>query len=132
MDAAAQTPEELETMLEDALLTRDPDTLAALFEEDAVLFTGNASSARGGDQVVRLALATWEGDHTYVANPRVILQARDVALVVVKGGTNVVRRTNGAWRYAIVLQSLDRETEGAEHAPNVSTNPDTETPGRLR
>src|SRR5262249_28387492 len=100
----ARTPEELETMLEDALLLRDPDTHAALFEDAALLVAGHASPARGSD-VVRLALATWQGDHSYVADPRAVLQTRDLALVVAKGGTNVARRTGGAWRYAIVLQS---------------------------
>jgi hypothetical protein len=123
VDAAAQTPEELETMLEDALLTRDPGTLATLFEATAVLVTGDPSPARGCDDVVRLALATWQGDHCYVADPRVVVQARDVALVVGKGGANVARRTNGAWRYAIVLQStcdLDRTQFTSKGTPTCS------------
>src|SRR5688500_12992398 len=118
-------------MLEDALLIRDPDTLATLFEETAILVTGNASPARGNDEVVRVALAMWHGDHTYVADPRIVLQARDVALVVVKGGTNVVRRTNGAWRYAIVLQSTDTGTEGADRGSSLPSNPGIETARRF-
>lgn len=126
VDSGAQTPEELETMLEDALLIRDADALAVLFEETAVLVAGNASSARGDDHVVRLALATWQGEHTYVADPRAVLQAHDIALVVVKGGANVARRTDGAWRYAIVFQSA-----GVNHDRNLPTDPIAETARRL-
>ncbi|MDP9368202.1 MAG: hypothetical protein M3Q03_08005 [Chloroflexota bacterium] len=104
----ARTPEELETLFEDALLIRDPASLATLFEEAAVLVTGDAQPARGGEEIARLALATWEGDRTYVAEPRRVVQARDIALIVVERGVNVARRDrNGTWRYAVLLKSVD-------------------------
>ena len=104
MVAGARTPEELEALLEDALVLRDGEALAALFEAGAVLVAGRGRPARGGEEIARLALATWEGDQTYVADPRQVVQARDVALVVAEGGVNVARRgRDGAWRYAIVL-----------------------------
>ena len=104
----ARTPEELETLFEDALLIRDPASLATLVEEAAVLVAGDAQPARGGEEIARLALATWEGDHSYVAQPRRVVQARDIALIVVERGVNVARRDrNGAWRYAVLLTFID-------------------------
>ena len=111
MVAGARTPEELETLLEDALVLRDGEALADLFEEGAVLVAGHGRPARGRGQIARLALATWAGDHTYVADPRRVVQARDLALVVAEQGINVVRRGHdSAWRYAIVLLSVDDGT----------------------
>jgi hypothetical protein len=99
--ADATTPEELGTLLEDALITRDPAALAALFEASAVLLTGTAP-AHGREEIARVALATWQGERAYVAEPYLVVQARDLALVIEKGGVNVARRIDGAWRYAIV------------------------------
>ena len=104
--AGARTPEELETLLEDALIIGDGDALAALFEEGATLVAPNEPPARGGEAIARLALVTWGGDRPYVADPRHVVRARDVALVVGERGINVARRGGGgAWRYAIVLQT---------------------------
>jgi hypothetical protein len=112
MSAGARTPEELETLFEDALLVCDHAALAALFETGAVLVAGDARPARGGAEIARLALATWVSERTYVADPRRVMQARDIALVVAERGINVVRRGHdGAWRYAIVLQLLSDGSE---------------------
>ena len=108
MSAGARTPEELETLFEDSLVLRDRQALAGLFEDGAVLVVGDEPSARGGEDIARLALATWEGGHTYVADPHCVIQARDIALIISERGLSVVRRGNdGAWRYAIVRQSID-------------------------
>jgi hypothetical protein len=102
----AQTPEELETLLEDALVIGNAAALAALFEEGAALGTPHAPPARGSESIVRLALVTWGGAHPYVAHPRHVIQTRDVALVVGEPGINVARRgVAGIWRYAIVFQT---------------------------
>ncbi len=113
MVGGARTPEELETLFEDAFVTRDREALAQLFEAGAVLVAGDRlQEARGGDEIARVATALWTGDRTYVADPRRVLQARDVALVVAERGINVVRRgRDGAWRYAIVRQSVDDNTK---------------------
>ncbi len=105
MRARARTPEELETLFEDAFVVRDDKALTPLFEDDAVLVTGDGpSEARGGEEIARFATAMWESDRTYVANPRRILQARNTALVVAERSINVVRRgDDGIWRYAISL-----------------------------
>ncbi len=95
-------------LFEDALLIRDPASLATLVEEAAGLVAGDDQPARGGEEIARLALATWEGDRTYVADPRRVVQARDIALIVVERGVNVARRDrNDAWRYAVLLTSVD-------------------------
>jgi hypothetical protein len=112
MSVGAGTPEELETLLEDALVVGDRAALAALFEAGAVLLARDRRSARGGDEIAGLALATWDGDRVYVADPRRVVQARDVALVVAERGVNVARRgRDGAWRYAIVVQTVDVGSE---------------------
>ena len=107
MRARARTPEELETLFEDAFVVRDDKALAPLFEDDAELVTGDGPrEARGGEEIAQVATAMWEGDRTYVANPRRILQARNTALVVAERSINVVRRgDDGIWRYVISLLS---------------------------
>ena len=108
MSVSARTPEELETLLEDALVLRDRQALAELFEAGAVLVVGEERPARGAEAIARLALATWADDRTYVADLRRVLQTRDLALIVAEGGINVVRRdSDGVWRYAIVLLAVD-------------------------
>lgn len=109
MSAGARTPEELETLFEDALLVRDETVLSRLFEDDALL-VGAGGRARGGEEIVRWARELWARGRTHVADPRRVLQARDTALVVASGGISVVRRgSDGAWRYAISLLDDDRE-----------------------
>ena len=56
-----------------------------------------------------------ERNRTYLADPRLVLQARDTGLVVTKRGVNVVRRGgDGAWRYAIALLARDGTTTEEE------------------
>ena len=109
MRRGARTPEELETLLEDAFVIRDREALVQLFEEGAVLVEGDElREARGGREIARFAVTMWNRDRTYVADPRRVLQARDTALVVAEQSINVVRRgSEGAWRYAIARLSLD-------------------------
>jgi ketosteroid isomerase-like protein len=107
----ARTPEELETMLEDAFVLRDREAVAQLFEERAVLAAA-AGEARGREQIGRLAAAIWQRDHSYLAGSERVLQAGDTALVVARRGINVAgRRSDGDWRYAISLLDV-QATEG--------------------
>jgi ketosteroid isomerase-like protein len=109
---SACTPEELETLFEDALTIQDRDMLAALFEEGAVLFASNERPVHGDAEIVRLALKTWQSDHSYIADPWHVIQARDIALVVMERGVNIARRgRDGGWRYAIVFALVDDGTE---------------------
>jgi hypothetical protein len=105
----AQTPEELETLLEDALLRGDPAAVAALFEPRSVLATRGDRPAHGSLESAARALAMWGSDHPYLADPRQVVVAHDLGLVVGELGTNVMRRgRSGAWRFAIVApMSLD-------------------------
>ena len=109
MGPGARTPEELETLLEDAFVLRDGAALAPLFEAGAVLAAGDGPrETRGRAAIGRLTAALWARDRTYVADPRRVLQVRDTALVVGRWGIHVVRRGgDGAWRYAISLLCLD-------------------------
>ena len=116
MRAGARTPEELETLFEDAFVTRDGGALAELFEDAAVVVTDDGSlEARGGEEIARFAAAMWERQRTFVADPRRVLQARDTALVVADRSVNVVRRgSDGVWRYAIALLALEDTTAKEE------------------
>src|SRR5680860_841480 len=107
MGTGARTPEELETLFEDAFVIRDREALSQLFEDGAVLLAGDGlQEARGGEEIARFATAMWRCDRTYLADPRRVLQARDTALVVAGRSINVLRRgSDGAWRYAISLLS---------------------------
>ena len=109
MKPGARTPEELETLLEDAFVTRDAAALRGMFADGAVLVARDGlREARGAEEIARLATALCEGDGTYLAEPRRVLQTRDTALVVAEHAINVVRRgSDGAWRYAIALLALD-------------------------
>lgn len=100
-------------MLEDALVARDHEGLELLFEGGALLVDeGAGREARGGEEIARFAAAMGRRQPAYLADPRRVLQARDTALVVVRGGANVVRRgSDGAWRYVISLLEFDPAKE---------------------
>lgn len=113
MTEGAHTPEELEALFEDAFVLRDPGALAPLFEARALLVAGGVTGeVRGSREIARSASALWARDYTYLADPRRVVQAHDVALVLAAQGTNVARRAaDGAWRYAISLLSIDQTKE---------------------
>jgi hypothetical protein len=103
MSSGAHSPEELEVLFEDTLMLRDEEVLARLFEEGALLFTGDGRFAHGITESTRLALLLWQGERSYVADPKHILLARNIALIVAERDINVARRgSDGIWRYAIV------------------------------
>lgn len=113
MSDSARTPEELETLFEDSLLLRDGAALSQLFDGGAALVANDVGTARGATEITRLALATWHDDAIYVADPRWVVQTRDIALIVAGRAINVARRgPDGAWRYAIVFVDVRDETKG--------------------
>ena len=119
--SGARTPEELETLFEDALLVRDHQVLTALFESGATLVMSSAEPVRGGEAIARAALASRNGIGAYVADPRRVLLARNSALVVTDRGVNVMHRgDDGAWRYAIVLHAVE-ESNGKEKSMTPET-----------
>ena len=111
--SGAGTPEELEMLLEDAFVVRDPHAVAQLFETRAVLVAGDeATQARGAKKIARLAAAMWEREQTYFAAPLRVLQAHETTLVVAERAINVLRRgSDGRWRYAISLLNNHDTTE---------------------
>ncbi|MDX6554086.1 MAG: hypothetical protein QOD86_281 [Miltoncostaeaceae bacterium] len=104
MTSGARTPEELETLLEDAFITRDRTAFRALFEDGAVLAPADADEARGGDAIGAAADRLWAGGRSYLGGGARVLQARATALVVAPAGIHVARRAvDGTWRVAISL-----------------------------
>jgi hypothetical protein len=112
MCAGARTPEELETLLEDAFVLHDPKALVELFQPGAMLVAvGGLPEARGHRQVAQVAARLWDLDRSYLADPSRVLQVRDTALVLAGPAVNVARRgTDGSWRYAISLLDLEKTT----------------------
>jgi hypothetical protein len=113
MNPGARTPEELDTLLEDAFVLHDRGGLASLFEARALLVAGGLmGEVRGSEEIALSASALWSREFTYVADPRRVVQAHDLALVLATQGTSVVRRgADGAWRYAISLLAIDQPTK---------------------
>ncbi len=111
MTAGARTPEELDTLFEDAFVLRDRAVLDALFDDGAVLAEAGGVQARGAEAIGHALARLWDRDRTYVARPRRVLQARGTALVVADSGIHVLHRgRDGAWRSAISLLDLDTPT----------------------
>jgi hypothetical protein len=95
----ATTPEELETLLEDACIVQDMDAVRRLLDRDAVLDRRALLAARGEEAGTPTAL--WARERRLLATPRLVLQAGDTALSV-GAVINVMRRgPDRAWRYAI-------------------------------
>jgi hypothetical protein len=114
--SGAPTPEELETLLEDAFLLGDCDALVDLFEERAVLAPGSGPvERRGVEQIAQWAQAQLIRDYAYVADPSRIVQAGDTALVFASRGVSVMRRgRDRSWRYAISTLSIENKTTTEE------------------
>ena len=137
MAGGGRTPEELETLLEDAFVLGDHLALMPLFEPAAVLAAGGGlEEARGHREIARAAAALWDSQHTYLADPRRVLQAGDIALVLGGRAISVARRGgDGSWRYAISIRQglgppgLDAMSMFAD---NVGLPPDAPTPNPAR
>ena len=96
MPNGARTPEELETLLEDAFLLCDNLALVQLFEPTAVLVAGGGlDDARGHREIARVAAQLWDARRTYLADPRRVLQARDAAIRSAEAPS--------AWSAAVVM-----------------------------
>lgn len=103
MSAGARTPEELETLFEDAFVLQDDDALAQLFHPDAVLAPGSGlPEARGREEITLTVRSLWARECVYLADPRRVIQGGDTALVLSGNATNVLVRWDGrTWRYLI-------------------------------
>jgi hypothetical protein len=110
----ARSPEELDALLEDAFVLRDPVELAELFEDGAVLAT-RRRQALGHDAIGEVVAALWACDRTYVGAVRRVLRTRELALVVAAAGIHLARRADdGTWRTAISVLDLDDATTKEE------------------
>ena len=109
MRSGAQTPEELETLFEDAFVVRDGRALSALFEDGAVL-GADGMEGRGGEAIASLVGELWERELTYLADPLRVVQSRTSALVISAQGIHVLRRGgDGAWRLSISLLTFQHK-----------------------
>jgi hypothetical protein len=115
MRSGAQTPEELDALLEDAFVVRDRRAVAALFENQALLVDAAAGEARSAREIANWATQAWKRGVTYIATESRVLQAGGTALVLTSEGIGVARRHDDRdWRYAIALVSLDHRTAKEE------------------
>jgi hypothetical protein len=115
MTTGARTPDELDTLLEDAFVLRDASASRTLFDDDAVLGEAAGPEAHGGAAIGRALAKLWTGDCTYVARTKRVLRTRDTALIVADAGIHVVRRGHdGTWRAAISLLDLHTSTRPEE------------------
>lgn len=104
MTRGAQSPEELDSLLEDAILLGDADAIAALFtHHGAFAASGMAPVCRGSEMID--VLSSWtEHGHGYIGGSAHVVRSRRTALVIGESAINVVRRgRNGMWRFAICL-----------------------------
>lgn len=108
MQEIAQTPEELDTLFEDAFLMRDPARLRALFTAEGVLAPDRSGhELRGGEAIGRGAERLVASGLVYAPAGRRVLQARGTALLASDAGIQVARRDgDGGWRMAICLLDL--------------------------
>src|ERR1700722_17398546 len=82
MQPGARSPEELETLLEDAFLGGEHDAVSAPLADGAILArAGIRVHAYGSEQVAREAAALCEAEVAYIASPKHVLQARNTVLV---------------------------------------------------
>ena len=95
---AAASPEELETLLEDALLLHDDAAVAALFEDRGVLVAG-AGCVRNRHRAAEVLL-----QRDYVASANLVTVVRDIAVVFGDHTVNVsCRGPDRSWRLAVAI-----------------------------
>jgi len=103
---SASSPEELETLLEDAVLLGDDAAVAALFDAGAVLITGPRIA---GPKQALAELAQLG----YVAATRTVTVRRDIAVVVGDHTVNVsFRSPDGSWRLIAAIARLGTSHDG--------------------
>lgn len=110
MISGGETPEELETLMEDAYVLGDGKALARLFVAEGLLIAGSSQPAvRGRPAIARVAERIADTTvSSYVAQPRRILQSRDIALLLGDGVINVARRgSDRTWRFVISVRDRD-------------------------
>jgi hypothetical protein len=80
----------------------DEESIAGLFEADAVLVIAGSVTTRGHRSIGRVLADRSSQGGRYYADPRTVLQVSDVALALSPQAINVMRRSdNGGWRFVI-------------------------------
>jgi hypothetical protein len=115
MTKGAHSPEELETLMEDALLLRDGRALAQLFEVRGLFVSDyGQSQARGHDEIAQSIYSTPHLAEGYTAEPRNIFHARDLALLVGDDVINVVRRgRDRLWKVVISVRYTGNQSSSS-------------------
>jgi hypothetical protein len=94
----ASSPEELEILLEDALIMHDAAAVAALFEDRGVLVTVPGSVVGPAQAAIALE------EHTFVASPHSATLVGDIAVVVGDHTVNISSRgTDRRWRLVVAI-----------------------------
>lgn len=94
----AVSPEELEVLLEDALLLHDATAVADLFEDRGVVITGPGSVTRRAQAADALA------ERDFIASPRSVTVLDDIAVVVGDQTVNIsCRGTDRRWRLVVAV-----------------------------
>jgi hypothetical protein len=98
----AASPEELETLLEDAFLLHDQQALPGLFAGHAVLSSADGRpDAHGRSDIARRIGAIWDQGGGYLSHAPRVVQAGPTALILAGPAVHVVNRSGGSWRYLI-------------------------------
>lgn len=128
---SGRTPEDLEALLEDAILLEDAVAVAGLFEPRGLLDPGDGEPARGTAEIVRSARRLWaDGRDRYLADPGRVVRAHDLALVVGAVCVTVARRgPDGFWRYPFAV--FDRTDDGSGHHTGQDTRQDRRRGGAM-
>ncbi len=117
MNPSARSPEELDSLLEDAFVLRDAAALVELFDPRAVLVAAGRPAAHGRGEIAATARALWADERSYLAGPRRVVLAGDTALVIGGDAVHVVRRgPENTWRCVISMIDCSQTTvHGGRH-----------------
>lgn len=100
MSSGARVPDELETLLEDALVLGDRESMIDLFEARAIVVTAAGAELRGWGEITRGLREPFFG------TAQRVLQRGPTALLVGETAVSVARRArDGLWRYALSVRS---------------------------
>jgi hypothetical protein len=110
MVEGARTPEELELLLEDAIVVQDRGMLRGLFEDGAALVLARGRPVVSGPpRIAELLVRLGSEGGGFVAEVGQVVRSRNLALVVSADAVSVVRRDErGVWRYIILCLTRDR------------------------
>ena len=102
MESSARSPEELDTLLEDAFVLRDAAALVGLFAPQAVLVATGRPAAHGRSEIAATVRSLWAEDHTYLAGAHRVVLVGGTALVISPDAVHVMQRgRERTWCYLV-------------------------------